>query len=37
VSTGYVKPQRVSQVAAKVAGKVIEVKARQGDDVRPAA
>ncbi len=34
VSTGYIKPQRVSQVAAEVTGKVIEVKARQGADVK---
>src|SRR5262245_15901545 len=33
VSTGYVKPRRVSQVAAKVTGKVIDRKKQQGDDV----
>lgn len=32
-STGYVVPQRVSQVAAKVPGRVTELKVRQGDRV----
>jgi RND family efflux transporter MFP subunit len=32
-ATGYVVPQRVSQVSAKVGGRVIEVKVKQGDEV----
>lgn len=33
-STGYVEPETYSQVAAKVAGRVIEVKVKNGDQVK---
>jgi HlyD family secretion protein len=32
-STGYVEPETYSQVAAKVAGRVMEVKVKNGDEV----